>query len=88
MNAVGDVADGDFFDGHVRVKAVPHVAADVAVQLADAVGGARNFSASTVMQNGSCAFFGFTRPSAMNVGKGHGQLRAEKLKARNPSTPG
>ncbi len=38
-----------------------------------------NFSASTVMQNGSFAFFGFTRPSAMTFGERHGQLRLETL---------
>ena len=43
VDSVRDVADGDFFDGRVRIKAVPHVAADLAVQLADAVCRARNF---------------------------------------------
>jgi hypothetical protein len=45
MNAVGDVADGDFGEGLVGPEAMPHLAADLAVQFADAVGGAGMFQA-------------------------------------------
>src|SRR5665213_560468 len=43
MNAVGDVADGHVLFRHAEIKRLPHVAADLAVQFADAVGGARMF---------------------------------------------
>ena len=45
MDAVGDVADGDFVHRFVRPEAVPHLAADLAVQFADGVGGAGKFQA-------------------------------------------
>ena len=38
VNAVGDVADGHFIDGHV-VFFPPHFTADCAVQLTDPIGG-------------------------------------------------
>ena len=40
VNAVGDVADGNLVLGEVRPEAIPHVAADLAVEFAHAVGGA------------------------------------------------
>ena len=38
MNAVGNVADGDLLDRPVGKQALPHLAADPAVQFADAIG--------------------------------------------------
>ena len=37
------MADGNFVTGHAGIEALPHVAADLAVQFADAIGRARNF---------------------------------------------
>ena len=38
MDAVGDGGDGDLFDGRLRPEELPHIAADVAVEFAHAVG--------------------------------------------------
>ena len=43
MDAVGDVADGNLVLRHARIKRLPHVAADLAVQFAHGVGRARQF---------------------------------------------
>ena len=45
VNAVGDVADGDFFFDAPRPEVGPHAAGDVAVQSADGVGAARELEA-------------------------------------------
>jgi hypothetical protein len=63
MNAVGDMADGTFSTGTGWIKGVPHVRLTWPCSSLTPLAARESFSASTVMQNGSCRVSGFTGPA-------------------------
>ena len=76
MNAVGDVADGHLLDGFAGIEALPHVAADLAVQFADGVGGAGKFQRQNGHAERLVAVAGFHAAQAHEIVGGEGELGA------------
>ena len=74
VDAVGDVADGDFFNGRAGIKGLPHVAADVAVEFAHAVGGARHLEREDGHAKRLLRVFRMHAAQRQDVLKRHGQL--------------
>ena len=79
VDAVGDVADGDLFLRRAGIKRLPHVAADLAVQFAHAVGGARHFEREHRHAKRFLQILRVHPAQAQKFGEGNGQLLPVQL---------
>ena len=77
MNAIGNVADGDFAFLFAGIQGLPHVAADLAVQFTDGVGGAGMFEREHRHAERLLRIVVLHAAEREDFAEGHGNLRGE-----------
>src|SRR5690242_12729558 len=79
MDTIGDIADGHLFHGLVGIKALPHMPADSAMQLANPVGGARKLQGQYGHTEGLLGVLWIHPPELHNLLERRGHLPTKPL---------